>query len=150
MYPLAANSRSERRTVIDDSEKIDISYNGWISEPVIPWLKSDYTSTKKGELVQELLELLPSDVRYSKDAVSHAQKSYVENNLDSIKFIYTLEEGNFLGRANVASGVLPDSFLIPAIRDLNEETKTKTTTLFGRLLNRAMGEWPKQMKDLGK
>jgi CRISPR-associated exonuclease Cas4 len=36
--------------------------------------------------------------------------------------------------------VLPDFYLIPAVRDLTDEIKVKTTTFFGRLLNRAVHE----------
>lgn len=132
-----------KKAVIDEADSINVSYHGWRSEPKIAWLKSEYTNTKKGDLVKELLDLLPEGMRYSKDVVSQAQKRYIENNIDSLEFEYILEDGNFLGKANVASGILPDAFLIPAIRDLNEETKTKTNTLFGRLLNRAMGEMAK-------
>lgn len=132
--------RVRKSAEVDDVGKIKTRYRGWVSEPVIPWLKDEYTGTKKGDLEPTLVELLPDGVRYSKTAVESAQVKYIESNLDTIEYAYTLENGNFLGPTNVAGGVLPEAFLIPAVRDLNEETKTKNTTLFGRLLNRALGE----------
>ncbi|MCJ7601914.1 MAG: ATP-dependent endonuclease [Desulfobulbaceae bacterium] len=149
---VAANERLKVRKIatVDDAGKIDISYRGWVSEPTQPWLKTDYTSTKKTDLEPKLQKYLPEDVRYSKDAVKTAQQAYIKEHPDDIDLEYSLEDGNFLGRANVASGVLPEAFLIPAIRDLNDETKTKSTTLFGRLLNRAMGEMAEADEDFQK
>ena len=140
-YVAADGSLKVRKiATMDDMGKIDIAYRGWISEPSQPWLKTDYANTKKAELEPVLQQYLPGDIKYSKDAVKTAQQEYIGANTDDIELEYTLEEGNFLGQANVASGVLPEAFLIPAIRDLNDETNVKSTTLFGRLLNRAMGE----------
>jgi len=45
-----------------------------------------------------------------------------------------------LGQKNVGGGVLPDFYLIPAVRDLTDEIKVKTSTTFGRLLNSAVYE----------
>ncbi len=140
-YVAADESLKVRKiATIDTTGKIEVLYRGWVSEPTQPWLKADYSGTKKSDLAHELEPYLPEGVRYSKGAVETAQQGFIEANPDVIELDYTLEEGNFLGSKNVAAGVLPDAFLIPAIRDLNDETKTKNTTLFGRLLNRAMGE----------
>ena len=40
----------------------------------------------------------------------------------------------------MGGGVLPEFYLIPAVRDLTDEIKIKTTTTFGRLMNRAVRE----------
>jgi len=45
-----------------------------------------------------------------------------------------------LGQKNVGGGVLPDFYLIPAVRDLTDEIKVKASTTFGQLLNRAVRE----------
>jgi len=141
--------RVRKIATVDESGKIEISYRGWVSEPTLSWLKTSYAGTKKVDLEPALLEHLPADARYSKDAVITAQQAYIQDH-DDIELEYSLEDANFLGRVNVASGVLPEAFLIPAIRDLNEETKTKSTTLFGRLLNRAMGEMAEADEDFQK
>jgi CRISPR-associated exonuclease Cas4 len=36
--------------------------------------------------------------------------------------------------------MLPDFYLVPAVRELSEEMKVKNTTIFGKLLNRAVKE----------
>ncbi|MDZ7829236.1 MAG: hypothetical protein U5K33_07040 [Halofilum sp. (in: g-proteobacteria)] len=57
-----------------------------------------------------------------------------------MNFSRALETGPLLGQKNVGGGVLPEFYLIPAVRDLTEEIKIKTTTTFGRLMNRAVRE----------
>jgi len=59
---------------------------------------------------------------------------------DELTFEETLETGAFLGQKNIAVGLLPDFYLVPAVRDLADETKIRTTSAFGRLLNRAVRE----------
>lgn len=139
---MAADGKLKIRKIAttDDSGKIEVSYRGWVAEPAQAWLKSGYGKPAKADLEAALEPYVPGDVRYSLAAVQAAQQAYIDANPDDIELEYILEAGNLLGRVNVASGVLPEAFLIPAIRDLNEETKTKSTTLFGRLLARAMGE----------
>ncbi len=51
-----------------------------------------------------------------------------------------LEEGNFLGRKNVAGGLLPDFYLVPAVKDVTDEVKIKTTTTIGKMLYRILDE----------
>ncbi|MDY6908920.1 MAG: hypothetical protein SWC40_03075 [Thermodesulfobacteriota bacterium] len=70
--------------------------------------------------------------------------SFTEEHRSELKFTRTLEAGPLLGQKNVGGGVLPDFYLIPAVRDLTEEIKVKTTTTFGRLLNRAVREMTEQ------
>ena len=72
--------------------------------------------------------------------MQEAQDKYIEEHRDELSFSESLESGPLLGQKNVAGGILPDLYLIPAVRDLSDETKIKATTAFGRLLNRAVRE----------
>jgi CRISPR-associated exonuclease Cas4 len=78
--------------------------------------------------------------RFSKQRVQDFQQSYIEAHKADLVFSEVLEDGPLLGTKNVAGGVLPDFYLVPAIRDLSDETKTKGTSVFGRLLQRAVQE----------
>ncbi|WP_457637075.1 ATP-dependent nuclease [Oceanithermus sp.] len=55
-----------------------------------------------------------------------------------------LEEGNLLGTKNVAAGIFPDFYLIPAIKEVTDELKIKTTTTMGKLLNLLIEEMVKE------
>lgn len=130
-----------RKTATLADGSVAVSYNGWTSEPAEEWLRSEYAAAvKKADLIPELERYLPAEKRFSKAAVLEAQQAFIRDHRDQIVFNYALEEGPLLGQKNVAAGTLPDAFLVPAVRDLTEETKAKGTTLFGRLLGRALGE----------
>lgn len=143
-YLRADGSIRIRKTArLSEGGKVEISYNGYIQEPEEWWLQSDAIDhLKKREEANEtpLKEYLPETGRLSKAKVQEAQEKYIEEHRDELSFAESLESGPLLGQRNVAGGVLPDLYLIPAVRDLSEETKIKATTAFGRLLNRAVRE----------
>ena len=119
---------------------IEVAYNGYVEQPDKEWLRGD----KAGDYVTReqingtpLKDIVQSSGRLSKQAVEEAQQQYIEQHRAELNFTRTLEGGPLLGQKNVAGGVLPDFYLIPAVRDLSEEIKVKTTTTFGCFLNRA-------------
>jgi len=130
----------------DPQNNIEIGYRGYIAEPNIWWLKSSaferLSSKDKIETEvtteSELRGLLDLEGRVTKQRVEDFQAAYIKSHPNEIIYNETLEDNPLLGRANVASGVLPDFYLVPAVRDLGDETKVKNTTLFGRLIQRAI------------
>lgn len=121
----------------------ETTYNGYVEQPDEPWLKTEnageYASRDKvGET--PLAELVPPNGRITKAHIEEAQRQYIEANHGELHFSESLEAGPFLGQKNIGGGTLPDFYLIPAVRDLTEEIKVKTTTTFGRLLGRAIRE----------
>jgi len=136
-----------RKTARMQNGGIEVAYNGYVEQPDEEWLCGD----KSGEYATQekikgtpLKDLVPSSGKLSKQAVEEAQQKYIEQHRAELNFTRTLEEGPLLGQKNVGGGVLPDFYLIPAVRDLSEEIKVKTTTTFGRLLNRAVQEMAEQ------
>lgn len=126
-----------------EDDKIDVSYNGYVKEPTEWWLKNENIDIllKRDEIEKTpLKDYIPKTGRLTKKLISEAQKKFIEENYYKLKFEGRLETTPLLGRQNVAGGILPDFYLIPAVRDLSEETKIKGTTVFGRLLNRAVQE----------
>ena len=83
---------------------------------------------------------MPESGRVTRPMIEEAQRRYIEDHRAELNFSTTLETGPLLGQRNVGGGVLPEFFLIPAVRDLTDEVKIKTTTIFGRLMNRAVRE----------
>ncbi len=123
--------------------QLSISYNGWAQQPEDDWLRvenvGDYTMRENAEATP-LAGRLPKMGRISKADVERAQEQYISENRDRISFQTKLEASPLLGQRNVGGGVLPEFFLIPAVRDLTEEVKIKTSTNFGRLMNLALRE----------
>ena len=136
-----------RKTARMQNGGIEVFYNGYVEQPDEEWLRGDRAgeyATREKINGTPLKDHVPSSGRLSKQAVEEAQRKYIEQHRSELNFTRTLEEGPLLGQKNVGGGVLPDFYLIPAVRDLTEEIKVKTTTTFGRLLNRAVREMAEQ------
>lgn len=142
-YVLSDGTVCIRKTARMQNNGIEVAYNGYVEQPSEEWLQAD----KAGEYARRdsidktpLKDLVPSSGRLTQKDIEKAQQQYIEQHRSELTFTRTLEEGPLLGQKNVSGGVLPDFFLIPAVRDLTDEIKVKTTTTFGRLLNRAVRE----------
>lgn len=128
---------------LTDASTVESIYNGYIQESAEPWLKEESVSelAKRTNIDQTpLKDLVPESGKITQAHVRDAQSSYITQNRDRLTFTEVLQNSPLLGAKNVAAGVLPDFYLIPAVRDLSDETKIKTTSAFGRLLNRAVRE----------
>ena len=130
----------------ESPNNIEIGYRGYLAEPKIWWLKSsafERLSTREkieseSVNVPVLRNLLDAEGRITKQRLEEFQDEYIAQHKTEIEYEETIENSPLLGRANIASGIMPDFYLVPAVRDLGDETKVKNTTLFGRLIQRAV------------
>ena len=131
-----------RKTARIQNGAIEVSYNGYVEQPDVEWLNSDKAGdyTSRESVNQTPLKDLVPPGRLTKALIEEAQQKYIEQHRNDLKFSRVLEQRPLLGPKNIGGGVLPDFYLIPAVRDLTDEIKVKTTTTFGRLLNRAVRE----------
>jgi len=140
--------RIKRMAWIGEDGKIEHVHKGYVQEPDVWWLQETASDrlgsrdavTEAAREVQELTALLDEPGRITKTRLQEFQATYIQENRDNLTFNETLENGPLLGAKNIGGGVLPDFYLIPAVRDLTEETKTTGTATFGRLLQRAVAE----------
>jgi len=142
-YVLSDETVLIRKTARIQNGAIEIFYNGYVEQPDHEWLQSDKAGnyTSRDTINQTpLKDFVPSSGRLTKADIEKAQGRYIEQHRENITFQRRLEEAPLLGQKNVGGGVLPDFYLIPAVRDLTDEIKVKATTTFGRLLNRAVRE----------
>jgi len=133
--------RFRKTASYDDGGKLSVSYNGYVSEPMQEWLRAD--SVKKylsrSEVSKTPLDAhVPDSGRLNKTIIETAQQEYISKHREELDFHEYLETGPLLGQRNVAAGILPELFLVPALRDLSEESKVKGTALFGKLLTYAV------------
>lgn len=135
-----------RKTARMRNGEIEVFYNGYTEQPEEDWLRSDRVENYKARAEIEktpLKDWVPPSGRLTRENVEDAQQRYIEQYRNELAFSRMLEETPLLGQKNVGGGVLPDFYLIPSVRDLTDEIKVKTTTTFGRLLNRAIQEMVK-------
>lgn len=138
-------------TSIKENGDIEIGYRGYIEEAEEWWLKSSaFERLNKQDKVQveakkipQLLGLIEGGGRITTGRLEEFQQDYIEAHREELTFHETLEDTPFLGTKNVGGGVLPDFYLVPAVRDVSDETKVKSTTVFGRLLQRSISEMTK-------
>lgn len=130
-----------------DGDGVAIGYRGYVQEPDEWWLKSTaFDRLRTQELVRtesqdvSALQSLLDGGRMTKQRLQEFQENYVRDHHSELHFTEVLEDGPLLGVKNVAGGVLPEFYLVPAVRDLSDETRIRNTTVFGRLLQRAVQE----------
>jgi len=132
-----------RKTAQQKGERISVAYNGYIEQPEETWLRSgnvgEYTNREKINSTP-LRDLVPQKGRLTKAHVEEAQRQFIAMHRENLRFHKVLESAPLLGQTNVAGGVLPDFYLIPAVKDLTDELKVRSTTTFGRLLTRTIRE----------
>lgn len=134
---------SVRKTATLRDGTVETLYNGYVEEPEESWLRADSVSeltNREAASSTPLYPLLPVSGRLTRAIVEDAQQKFMEAHRPDLKVHRILESSSFLGQKNVGGGVLPELFLIPAVKDLSDEVKFKTTTTFGRLLGRAVRE----------
>ncbi len=78
------------------------------------------------------------------------QRDYIADHREGLSLNTVLSATNLLGPRNIGGGVLPEFFLVPAVRDLPEEMKVRSTAYFGRLLQRAVQEMAERDPRFGK
>lgn len=147
---VSGNDTVEIRKVarLKEDETVEVSYHGYVSEPMEWWLKSNAVerlsnrsqAESEAEQIPQLRPLLAEKGRLTSQKIEQFQAAFINENRAVLTFTRTLEEGPLLGTKNVGGGALSDFYVVPAVRDLSDEIKVKATTTFGRLLQRAIQE----------
>jgi putative ATP-dependent endonuclease of OLD family len=116
--------------------KPQVSYEALMKIPNDEWLQENFESYNERDVVSKLpiAQFLPESGRITKPVYKEAIQKYVETYPNNIEYI---EERrlNPAGYKQVLDGYLPEFYLVPAVRDVTEETKTSGATLLSRLLN---------------
>ena len=131
-----------KTAALNEGGKIDVNLNGYCQQPDFEWLQSSNASyyTKRENIADlRLNDYLPTTGRITKAMIIDAQNSYI-NDHPGITYHEALESTPFFGTENIGSGLLPDFYLIPAIHDLTEETKSKGSSIFYKMLSRTITE----------
>lgn len=156
-YLSSDNSLCIRKTAqLGEDGTIATSYQGYVEEAEEWWLQGsayDRLSSREkikqeAESVQALQPLAEKPGKITKPDLEAFQQEYINTHRQDLKLKRKLENGPFMGLKNVAGGLLPEYYLVPAIRELSDEIKIKSTTLLGRLLQRAVDEMADRNQDL--
>jgi CRISPR-associated exonuclease Cas4 len=120
---------------VDDSGKPQVSYEALMKIPKDDWLREDFEKYNDRGVISSLpiAEFLSGSGRITKQMYKEAIEKYISAHPD----IEYVEERrvNPAGYKQVLDGYLPEFHLVPAVRDITEETKTSGASLLSRLLN---------------
>ena len=121
---------------IDASGKVTPNYFALMQVPEEPWLSEDFEDYRNRDVVSRLpiIDFLPGTGRITRDAYKVAIASFIERNLDTVRFRIERRE-NPAGYKPVLDGYMPELHLVPAVRDVTEETKTTSSALLGKLVS---------------
>ncbi len=121
---------------LEESGKADATYYALMRVPEQPWLADDFADYGKRDVVSKLpiAEFLPESGRITKEAYGVAVSSYITAHPESVEF-RTERRKNPAGYKAVLDGYMPQLHLVPAVREVTEETKTTPSALLGRLVN---------------
>jgi len=119
-----------------DGDKPQVSYEALMKIPKEEWLREDFEHYNNREVVSALpiAEFLPESGRITKQAYQEAIEKYTKAYPDKIEWMEERRE-NPAGYKQVLDGYLPEFHLVPAVRDVTEETKPTGPTLLSRLLD---------------
>ena len=120
---------------IDDGGKPQVSYEALMKVPKDDWLREDFEKYSDRDVISGLpiVEFLPESGRITKQMYKEAIEKYIGAHPD-IEYVED-RRVNPAGYKQVLDGYLPEFHLVPAVRDVTEETKTSGAALLSRLLN---------------
>lgn len=115
--------------------KPQVIYEAIMRIPEDEWLRDDFEDYSRRDIVSQLpiTAFLPESGRITKQNYQDAIKQYIESHHD-IHYVEIRRE-NPAGYKQVLDGYLPEYYLVPAVRDVSQETKTSGTALLSRLLS---------------
>lgn len=119
---------------------VSVQYEGCVESPPAEWLRSDkagdYTRREQAAATP-LAPYLPATGRLSRQRILDAQQQYIRDHAADIQMERRWERLQIGGQRG---NLLPDCYLVPAVRDLDDEAKIKSSTMFGKLFSRAVEE----------
>lgn len=147
-YVLSDGRLRLRKSATLPASGVEVSYSAYVEEPDDWWLRDDaWDRLKTKEFIErevsavpQLQQLLGQPGRITRETITAFQRTYITEHRQELSFGRRLETGPFMGQKNVAAGLLPDFYLVPAVRDLGDETRIASTTTFGRLVSRTIAE----------
>lgn len=122
---------------LDSAGKVTVNYYALMRQPEDEWLSEDFQDYSNRDTIASLpiSEFLPPSGKITKAIYKQAIEQYKEKYSDRIHY-KTEHRKNPAGYKQVLDGYLPEFHLVPAIRDVTDETKTTTaSSLLSKVLN---------------
>ncbi len=123
------------------AKSVGVSYNGYLEQPDIEWLKeeniSDYTKREVAATLP-LYKFLPTSGKIKIEDFKDAQIKYIDENKNDLQFSYVLESSSFMGWKNVVKGMLGEVYYVPSVKKASDELGVKGNSIFSQLYSRVI------------
>jgi predicted ATP-dependent endonuclease of OLD family len=128
-----------RKTIERVENKLKSRYQGWVEEPMVEWLKSDFKGYRrqaywKEENIDFFAYTEVEGGQISKELYEEFRKKYIEKHCKELKFELVLSETEFEGLKTVGVDMLPQFKLVPAIGDVSEVVAGTSKSLLARIV----------------
>ena len=128
-----------RKTVSRVEGKLKSRYQGWVEEPKLEWLKSDFKAYRRQGYWQDIgIDFFSytgvSGGQISRELYEEFRTKYVEQHREELDFELSLSETEFEGLKTVGVDMLPQFKLIPAIGDVSEVVAGTSKSLLARMV----------------
>jgi putative ATP-dependent endonuclease of OLD family len=122
---------------LDSAGKVTVNYYALMEEPEDEWLSEDFEDySNRGTIAPlPISEFIPPSGKITKLIYKQAIEQYKVKYGNKIRY-KTEHRKNPAGYKQVLDGYLPEFYLVPAVRDVTDETKTTSaSTLLSKVLN---------------
>jgi len=128
-----------RKIVVRLGGKLKSRYQGWVEEPSVEWLKSDFKGYGKISYWEEQgidFFKYTKEVggRINSERFEEFRKNYIEKHFEELEFELALSETEFEGIKAVGVDMLPQFKLVPAIGDVSEVVAGTSKSLLARIV----------------
>lgn len=132
-----------RKIVKREGDKLKSCYHGWVEEPKVAWLQSDFKSygTQKfwqNEGIDFFAYTSVKGGRITNDLFEEFRQNYIQTHRSKLEFELILSETQFEGFKSVGMDMLPQFTLVPAVGDVSEIVVGKKNSLLNRMVSQIL------------
>ena len=132
-----------RKIVKREADKLKSYYHGWVEEPKVAWLQSDFKGYGtqafwQSEGVDFFTYTSAEGGRITRDLFGEFRQNYIERHRNKLEFELLLSETQFEGFKTVGSDMLPQFQLVPAVGDVSDIDVRKKGSLINRMVTQIL------------
>jgi len=132
-----------RKIVKKEVDKLKSYYHGWVEEPKVAWLQSDFRGYGtqaywQNEGVDFFAYTSADGGRITRDLFEEFRQNYIKRHGNELEFELILSETQFEGFKTVGMDMLPQFQLVPAVGDVSDIVVGKKGSLLNRMVSQIL------------
>ena len=132
-----------RKIIKREGDKLKSYYHGWVEEPKLEWLHSDFKGYGKqafwqSENIDFFAYTSAEGGRITRDLFEEFRQNYIAKHEDELELGIFLSETQFEGFKSVGMDMLPQFTLVPAVGDVSDIVVGKKGSLLNRMVSQIL------------